>query len=138
MAFSQCLFKRILGYSRIFNISFMFATLENTCVFSLFFTFYTLTMLGVTLWAIIYNINIVHKNYNNSLKRRVGLLLLLMSLAGVPPFLGFWAKLLVIGVVLEISNYFLVVIILGSSTVILIVYLYVSLTVITLKQFYNL
>jgi formate hydrogenlyase subunit 3/multisubunit Na+/H+ antiporter MnhD subunit len=47
MALSQCLLKRVLGYSRVFNMSFMLARLGDTHVLALFFGFYTLTMGGV-------------------------------------------------------------------------------------------
>jgi NADH-ubiquinone oxidoreductase chain 2 len=138
MALSQCLLKRVLGYSRVFNMSFMLARLGDTHVLALFFGFYTLTMGGVAFWGLSYNIRVIYKNYNNRIKSGAGLLLLLLSLGGVPPFLGFWAKLLVIGRILGPGNYIIIVTILVFSAVILVVYLHTRLTVATLKQSYNL
>lgn len=138
VAFSQSVFKRILGYSRVFNLSFMLISLEDANVLTTFFLFYALTILGVVLWGLTHNVNVVHKNYSYRIKSGAGLVLLLISLGGVPPFLGFWAKLVVLGGVLDAWGYTMGAILLAGSAVMLVTYLYVGLTALVLKQSYGL
>merc|ERR1712105_190325 len=55
---------------------------------------------------------------------KVCLILTIMSLGGLPPFLGFLSKLIIIKNIILLTNTLLLIIIIYSSIIVLIIYIY--------------
>nr|QCC71382.1 NADH dehydrogenase subunit 2 [Altica viridicyanea] len=134
MGFNQISLRKILAYSSINHIAWMLASLLNfKTLWSIYFSIYTI--MNISIIMIFSNLNIFFSsqinmslNFNKLLK-----LLFLMnffSLGGLPPFLGFLPKWLVIEALISNNSYGLSIILIFLTLVTL--YFYIRLTFSTL------
>jgi len=114
IALAQTNFKRLLAYSTISHVGFLFMGLANSSPLgyaaSMFYAM-SYSVMGAAAFASIIllsragfeaeNISDFRGLWKNNPLHAMLVLFIMASLAGVPPFLGFWAKLVVIGAALD-------------------------------------
>ncbi len=113
-ALAQTNFKRLLAYSTISHVGFLFMGLANgtnTGYAAAMFYALSYSLMGAAGFASIIllsrrgfdaeNISDFRGLWKNDPLHALMILFIMASLAGVPPFLGFWSKLLVIGAALD-------------------------------------
>lgn len=94
---NQLVLKRVLAYSRMFNIGWMVCAAYSPVVFLKFFSIYTVTLLVLVRW-----LEITRAVMRGGLSLRVRkleknvMLLVIGGVAGIPPLLGFWGKVIVL------------------------------------------
>jgi NADH-quinone oxidoreductase subunit N len=114
IALAQTNFKRLLAYSTISHVGFLFMGLANSSNLGYAAAmFYALSyaLMGAAAFAAIIllsrrgfdaeRISDFRGLWKSSPLHALLILFIMASLAGVPPFLGFWAKLVVIGAALD-------------------------------------
>ncbi|MFA6985020.1 MAG: NADH-quinone oxidoreductase subunit NuoN [Arenimonas sp.] len=114
IALAQTNFKRLLAYSTISHVGFLFMGLANASPLgyaaSMFYALSYAVMGAAAFAAIILlsrrgfdaeNISDFRGLWKTNPLHALLILFIMASLAGVPPFLGFWAKLVVIGAALD-------------------------------------
>ena len=130
VAIVQTNLKRMLAYSTISNVGFIIlgftAGTPDGYTAALFYTLiYILVALGsfgVILIASRKGFEADHLDHYKGLYKRdpllaLAMMMLMFSTAGVPPFVGFWAKLRIFQALLETNHFWLVVISAGMSVV---------------------
>jgi NADH-quinone oxidoreductase subunit N len=114
IALAQTNFKRLLAYSTISHVGFLFMGLANSSPLgyaSAMFYAISYAIMGAAAFASIIllsrtgfeaeNIADFRGLWKSNPLHALLVLFIMASLAGVPPFLGFWAKLVVIGAALD-------------------------------------
>ncbi len=125
--------KRFLAYSSISHVGYMLiglstSTLVGLHAFFIYIFVYMLTVLaffGLILSlkknqenkSIIYLTDLLHINDKNSSLLKVLFVLVIFSMAGIPPLLGFFSKFYIFFSSIEASSYFLVLVGVISSTI---------------------
>jgi len=115
----------ILAYSSINNINWIIISVGiNLQLFTLFILFYIVIIIGL----ILYNWNpyvrtFIQINMSQSYDK-LFLLFLLLSLGGLPPFIGFISKLIILKRILSVTNLIFTTILIYSSIIVLIMYTY--------------
>ena len=130
VAIVQTNLKRMLAYSTISNVGFIIlgftAGTPDGYTAALYYTLiYILVALGsfgVILIASRKGFEADHLDHYKGLYKRdpllaLAMMMLMFSTAGVPPFVGFWAKLRIFQALLETNHFWLVVISAGMSVV---------------------
>jgi len=128
-ALKQRKIKRLLAYSAISHVGYLLlvfsvASLEGNQ--ALFFYLFVYMITGIGIWGIVLSLE-VQNNYKNlsSLSflvkanpiLAITFTLLLFSLAGVPPLVGFYAKMQVFLISIESSMYFLTTLAILTSVI---------------------
>lgn len=123
--------KKILAYSSIFSGSWLLLTVGEYYIFFLFFFIYTLRLIVALIAITDVGVRVGgDTNLNINRRRRFLIILGLLRIGGVPPFLGFFGKILIlIKSLFVISYYFLICIIISS---VYIIYIYIRLFYISL------
>ena len=127
----------ILAYSRINNLTWMLLCLYENYVLSIFFIIiYIIIILGIFLCyynsEIIYKIELKFLSYWN----KIYIIFIFLSLGGIPPLLGFLRKIICIKYLINITNIFLFFLIIIRTLIILIMYIFFSISVILLSPAY--
>jgi len=133
LGLAQSQIKRLLAYSTIAHLGFILLALslnteEALDSFLFYIIQYTITNLNVFLIIIAFNYllcSLVQKNlvikdikyiseltnqYNKNPILTISFIICLLSMAGIPPFIGFYSKLFVLFSAISISEYFLAII----------------------------
>lgn len=103
----------------------------------IYFTLYALTIIVLTSIIRQQNTNTINKTISINKTKKINLYLIILSLGGMPPLLGFFPKIIVISGVLLTSRILLPLALVASSIVNLYFYLrmtYSSLVVISTNQ----
>nr|YP_010937770.1 NADH dehydrogenase subunit 2 [Ossuaria sichuanensis]WKW96217.1 NADH dehydrogenase subunit 2 [Ossuaria sichuanensis] len=135
MGLNQNSLKKLIAYSSIFNMGLLLCTVKNNTIWIyLLFTYSSLIfLLG-------FNIIKMNMNYINQLIIlesnfffKMNLFLILLSLGGVPPLMGFTIKLLVIEFLME--NLFLINLIMIIISSLLVMFFYMRIMYLSLMFF---
>lgn len=125
-AIYQVKLKRLLAYSAITNAAYLTVLLSTNGFFSIFsFVFYlisyVLVVLGIFIiftnlrnWSTgshLFHISSLTNLYEINSALALCLLVLIFSLAGIPPFLGFFSKLFVFYTLITNNNIFIAILI---------------------------
>nr|YP_009926434.1 NADH dehydrogenase subunit 2 [Lysmata amboinensis]QNH68777.1 NADH dehydrogenase subunit 2 [Lysmata amboinensis] len=133
---NQTLMRKLLAYSSINHLGWMLASLFcSTPVMFNYFIIYSLMTISVALILNIsqmFHINHVISSSFKSSPLKLYLFLSLLSLGGLPPFLGFFPKLLVISVLTTQNNILWVSILLMSALLTLFFYVRITISSVTL------
>jgi len=114
----------ILAFSRINNLSWILLGLNNRIQVSIYyFLIYTFLLFGILVLYWNPSISILNQMNAYPYNYRILILLTIFSLAGLPPFLGFLGKIIVLKQTLYFTNFIFLVIIVFRSLFIL--YLYI-------------
>lgn len=125
----EILVKRLIGYSRVFNIGWLLIVISNPRVFLLTFITYRITFFTVRMFFFKKSIEKVYKINLSTQVESLIFLVLVIRLAGVPPFLGFWFKVLAIRLMIGYLKFILILIFFIGSVFTLKAYLSLSLKV---------
>nr|ARO46875.1 NADH dehydrogenase subunit 2 [Metrioptera ussuriana] len=124
---NQSSLRKLMAYSSINHVGWMIAAMivgEN--MWELYFIIYTLLSLSIVLVFHMHQIYHMNQNFltmtNDSVTKSC-MFLLLLSLGGLPPFLGFFPKWLIIQTLTEMNYQFVVVIMVVMTLVTLFYYL---------------
>nr|WLR81272.1 NADH dehydrogenase subunit 2 [Dercas lycorias] len=141
--FNQTSIRKLMTFSSINNLGWLLSALmisEN--MWLLYFSFYTFMIFIMCLMFFYMNIfylnQIINLNLNFSLK--ISLFINFFSLGGLPPFMGFFPKWMIINYMISYNLYFMIFIFLMSSLIMLffyirIIYLTILLNFFKLKWF---
>nr|YP_010692496.1 NADH dehydrogenase subunit 2 [Dercas lycorias]WBV74649.1 NADH dehydrogenase subunit 2 [Dercas lycorias] len=141
--FNQTSIRKLMTFSSINNLGWLLSSLmisEN--MWLLYFSFYTFMIFIMCLMFFYMNIfylnQIINLNLNFSLK--ISLFINFFSLGGLPPFMGFFPKWMIINYMISYNLYFMIFIFLMSSLIMLffyirIIYLTILLDFFKLKWF---
>nr|QHF17687.1 NADH dehydrogenase subunit 2 [Trichiosoma vitellina] len=96
LGLNQTSLKLIIAYSSINHISWMMISIMiNMVTFIMYFIIYSITILIISLMMNNMNINYLNqlfKNNNMNMYNKINILSLMMSMGGIPPFIGFLPK----------------------------------------------
>lgn len=115
--------KKIISFSSINQISWIILRLINNKIFKIYLIFYFLLIWIIIKSIIFFNLKYLNQIYNLNLKNKFIKLFIFinfLSLGGLPPFLGFYPKILVI---LKTNNLIITLIIVIFTIISLFIYL---------------
>nr|ADA69779.1 NADH dehydrogenase subunit 2 [Glyptonotus cf. antarcticus FK-2009] len=124
--FNETLLRKILSFSSISHMAWMFVgMLMGGSVWFIYFLLYCL--ISLSLMFLLMKYQIFHMNQislkSGSMWSELNVGFSLMSLSGLPPFLGFLPKWLIIQISLGDSQLFIIMILIGTSLITLFYYL---------------
>nr|YP_009868525.1 NADH dehydrogenase subunit 2 [Cofana yasumatsui]QKG63355.1 NADH dehydrogenase subunit 2 [Cofana yasumatsui] len=125
LGFNQMSFRMILGYSSIFNLSFICSCVNMTYIWTMYMLVYSFMLLSLSVFFQYLNLNYTNQFLMNeiSLFNKISIWIVFLSMAGVPPMIGFFNKLMVIEYLINLDNMLLVTIMILSSLIISYYYL---------------
>jgi len=120
--------KRVFGYSRIINLSWLLASTWSWRRMGFFFLIYFLTVLALCGFISLNNVELSYK-INSGLRANDGLLLggCVLGLGGLPPFINFWAKLTILKTLVEAGWVSIIAGLMLSLITSWLIYVYISL-----------
>nr|WHN64459.1 NADH dehydrogenase subunit 2 [Brachytarsina amboinensis] len=129
---NQTSIRKLMAYSSVNNLSWMLSSMNNHKLMMIYFLIYSL--MSFSLIMIFNMLKISHMNQlfmmMNNKSMKIFIMLNTISMAGMPPFLGFIPKWLVIQELIFFNNYFLSWMLMMSSLIM--IYLYLRLYYMTL------
>nr|YP_010238879.1 NADH dehydrogenase subunit 2 [Anoplophora horsfieldi]QTE20928.1 NADH dehydrogenase subunit 2 [Anoplophora horsfieldi] len=130
LGFNQISLRKIMAYSSINHISWMLASLlHNQMIWMIYFSIYSIITFNIIIILKILNIFYLNQlfnamNFSKSIK--FSFLLNFFSLGGLPPFLGFFPKWLVINNLILNNFFFLSILLIIFTLITLYFYLRIS------------
>lgn len=113
----QIKYRKLLAYSSIAQIGYLLVALHSNEILLLYLIQYTLTTI-----LLLYLFTSIDKNNKGLLKLlqtnnyiTFSLTILFISLSGIPPLYGFFAKLEIINILMNLDNYLLIIIVIVTS-----------------------
>nr|QZZ18323.1 NADH dehydrogenase subunit 2 [Kaukania anser] len=132
---NQCSMKKIISYSSIFNMGLLLISIKSNLVWIYYLLIYSI--LTWMLIFLIFKINVFYVNQmimNESLLfNKITFWLLMLSMGGLPPLIGFSIKLIIIE--FSISNLLIFNLVLIISFSLLVMFFYVRMTYLSLLFF---
>nr|YP_002456243.1 NADH dehydrogenase subunit 2 [Deracantha onos]ABV23664.1 NADH dehydrogenase subunit 2 [Deracantha onos] len=129
---NQSSLRKLMAYSSINHVGWMISAMmvgEN--MWELYFLIYTLLSLSIVLMFNLFEVHHINQNFltlSNNRNSKTLMFLLLLSLGGLPPFLGFLPKWLIIQTLSELNYQFTVVIMVVTTLITLFYYLRLTFT----------
>nr|YP_010554782.1 NADH dehydrogenase subunit 2 [Potamyia horvati]UYO79428.1 NADH dehydrogenase subunit 2 [Potamyia horvati] len=109
--------RKIITYSSIYNFSWMFSSLMiSEILFFLFMLIYSILLLNLVMMFHLLNLNNLNQLFTIKTKSLLSfsLMISLLSLAGLPPFLGFLGKWMISFMFIQFNNFFILIVIMFS------------------------
>nr|APX40837.1 NADH dehydrogenase subunit 2 [Calomicrus suturalis] len=132
LGFNQISTRKIMAYSSINHIAWMLASMSNFKMiwFSYFFIYSSITFNIVMIFYTlnIFNLNQLFLSLNSSKLMKMFFMMNFLSLGGLPPFLGFLPKWLVISNLINNNFYMLSFILIVSTLITLFFYIRITLS----------
>ena len=127
--------KKIIAFSSINQLRWILLTLNLNKLINLYLIFYF-----YIIWTILKLFKYINFNFLNQIYRikfktkflKIFLFFRIFSLAGLPPFLGFFPKIIII---FKINNIYIIFILLIFSIIILFLYLRISISIILINSY---
>lgn len=125
---SQTSLRKILGYSSIFNIGFLISLINNNSLWFVYLLLYSLILMCILLIFSNLIINYINQLIINefNLINKITIWVVILSLGGIPPILGFISKLITIEFLIVQGDLLIVLIIIFLSLVVIFFYTRVS------------
>lgn len=127
---NQTSLRKIIAFSSINHLGWILAGIiynENIWLtYFLFYIFLNFRVVFIFNNLKLFNINQTFKIFNSNLFLKLSLFIVFLSLGGLPPFLGFFPKWLIIETIIFINIYFLLTFILFLTLITLYFYLRIS------------
>ena len=124
---NQTSLRKIIAFSSINHLGWIIRGLLNTeilwFIYFLFYCFLNICVIYFFYNFKLFNINQTFKIFNSNKFLNVSIFVLLISLGGLPPFLGFFPKWIIIELIVKNNLYFLLLIILIFTLITLYFYL---------------
>lgn len=127
---NQTSLRKIIAFSSINHLGWIVAgILNNQNIWKIYFIFYC--FLSITIVYLfnslkIFNLNQIFSSLNFQFLIKIIIFLPLLSLGGLPPFLGFFPKWLIIDLLIKINLIFLLIVIINFTLITLYFYLRIS------------
>ena len=135
---NQTHLRKILAFSSINHIGWLLSSLliRETLILTYFVIYCLISLSIVVLFQLKQAFHFNHiLNFDISRKRKILIFFSLLSLGGLPPFIGFIPKWMVIQELAEGGNFFLLFILLASALITLYFYLRISTSSLTLRTY---
>uniref|UniRef100_A0AB38ZH99 NADH-ubiquinone oxidoreductase chain 2 n=1 Tax=Cicadellidae gen. 1 sp. 2 XYW-2023a TaxID=3078490 RepID=A0AB38ZH99_9HEMI len=102
-------FKKVMGFSSIFNLGFLIYLVNLGSFWLVYFFMYSFMIFSIFLFLYNYGIEYFNQLYVCGLSffSKISFWFLFLSMGGMPPMFGFFAKLLVIEFCLVMNDYFI-------------------------------
>nr|AWV83406.1 NADH dehydrogenase subunit 2 [Vagitanus terminalis] len=123
--------RKIMGYSSIYNLSWIFGgMLINNYSWMIYFLIYSLTLLLICNLMSNHNINYLNQLFlfSSSIFKSILMLMIFLSMSGLPPFVGFLPKFMVISGLLSMNMSLLSLFLLMTALLTLFFYLRIAMT----------
>nr|WMV00311.1 NADH dehydrogenase subunit 2 [Maoricicada campbelli] len=123
--------RKIIAYSSIYNLSWIFSGIMIINYSWLIYYFiYSFTLMAVCYMFNLFNINYINQFVMSSFNfsKSVMMMIIFMSMGGLPPFLGFFPKLIMIYCLLLNKMLFICVLLLMTALIVLFFYLRIVIT----------
>nr|WRQ18251.1 NADH dehydrogenase subunit 2 [Nandigallia matai] len=102
MGITQNSIRKILGYSSIFNMGFMLTSINKNSIWMSFMLTYSTTLLMTILLMTKYKMFYINQVMSNdSLTSKLNIWIIMLSLGGLPPMIGFMGKFMIIQTMME-------------------------------------
>nr|AML26794.1 NADH dehydrogenase subunit 2 [Scarabaeidae sp. BMNH 1274753] len=138
MGINQVSLRKILAYSSINHIAWMLASLMFIeTIWTYYFTIYSIITINIVIIFKKFNIFYIKQLFtsmNNHPMIKFFFMLNFFSLAGLPPFLGFFPKWLTIQVLIQNNFYFVTFILIITTLMTLYFYMRITLSTLTLTM----
>nr|YP_010988601.1 NADH dehydrogenase subunit 2 [Pteroptyx valida]WOR80758.1 NADH dehydrogenase subunit 2 [Pteroptyx valida] len=135
MSFNQISMRKLMAFSSINHMGWMMAAMmtEKT-IWMLYFLIYTMITINISLtMKNMYYLNQLFMLMNESFSTKIMFMLNFLSLSGIPPFLGFLPKWLVIQTMIEYKMMFLSIIMILFTLIMIFVYMRISMSTLIMK-----
>nr|AXS66251.1 NADH dehydrogenase subunit 2 [Cucujoidea sp. 5 KM-2017] len=137
MSWNQIDIKKILAFSSINHMSWMLSIMFlNHSIWMFYFIIYMFITLSLILMLKIYNYNLLTQIYNfSNMNKNLKLLFFcnLLSLSGLPPFMGFFPKWMVLMTLMNENFYFLSFLLIMFTLLVIYIYLMLMFNSLTIK-----
>nr|AWV84329.1 NADH dehydrogenase subunit 2 [Chonosia atrodorsalis] len=123
--------RSIISYSSIYNLGWIIAGINSmSCIWFIYFLIYSLTLFMVCYMFSSYNVNYLNQFFMiyNGFYSWLIMMTLFMSMGGLPPFLGFLPKMIMVYCLVNEEFYTICMILLMSALMVLFFYLRVIFT----------
>nr|WRQ18264.1 NADH dehydrogenase subunit 2 [Onukigallia onukii] len=128
MGLLQNSIRKILVYSSIFNLGFLIPSISMNSVWMTYFFIYMISLFMIILPLNEMNatyINQITLNEKNTLSK-VNIFMIMISMGGMPPMLGFLGKLMVIELMTNMQELIITLLMISSSIVVMFFYMRLS------------
>nr|YP_010582948.1 NADH dehydrogenase subunit 2 [Typhlocyba choui]UGN61394.1 NADH dehydrogenase subunit 2 [Typhlocyba choui] len=134
MSLNQNSIKKMIGYSSIFNMSFILSIIKSNLMWTLYLVFYFLLMFMLSLILKMTNNNFINQMvFSDSMVNKMTLWTTLLSLGGMPPMIGFYTKYMVMTLMIEMK--FLTLIFMMVMTSLVVMFFYLRMTFMSIMLF---
>nr|AWV83341.1 NADH dehydrogenase subunit 2 [Muda kuroiwae] len=123
--------RSILGYSSIYNLSWIFSgILTMNYSWMMYFIIYSINLFMMCYFFNLMNINYMNQFFmcSDNMVKSLFLMVNFLSIGGIPPFLGFFPKLIIIYFMLQSDNIIVCLIMVMFALIVLFFYLRLVLT----------
>nr|UPX88317.1 NADH dehydrogenase subunit 2 [Dilophus febrilis] len=138
---NQTSLRKIMAFSSINHLAWMLlAMIFNDILWLTYFLLYSFLILSIVFFFNMFNLSYINQMYlmfsdNNSMK--IYFMINFLSLGGLPPFLGFAPKFLIIETLMSLNYYFILTIFIIMNLITLYFYLRISLGAFLIKNTNN-
>nr|UQS75777.1 NADH dehydrogenase subunit 2 [Systropus sp. 2 YXA-2022a] len=133
--------RKIMAFSSISHIGWMMATIiynkNNLIIYFFIYTFIISSLISLFKFFNLYQINQLSNMYMCSIFLKIGLIINLLSLGGMPPLLGFLPKWILINYLINLNQLLLLSVLVLSSLLTLYMYMRLSLNMFMLNFWTN-
>lgn len=127
---NQTSLRKLIAFSSINHLGWIVAgILNNQSIWKVYFIFYcflSITIIFLFNRLKIFNLNQIFSSFNFKFLIKTIIFIPLLSLGGLPPFLGFFPKWIVINLLTDINLIFLLILIINFTLITLYFYLRIS------------
>lgn len=124
LGLNQNSIKKLIGYSSIFNIGFILSVIKFNLIWIYYLIVYSILMVILILLIKMKSIHLVNQLiFSRSIVISISIWINLLSMAGIPPLIGFSVKYMVIICIIKIKLNFIIFIILITSLLVMFFYL---------------
>nr|YP_010582909.1 NADH dehydrogenase subunit 2 [Aguriahana triangularis]UGN61329.1 NADH dehydrogenase subunit 2 [Aguriahana triangularis] len=133
MGLNQNSMKKIIGYSSIFNMGFIMSVLKFNLVWTMYLMIYSM-LLFMMVWVLnTYNVNYINQMvFSETIINSMSLWIILLSMGGMPPLMGFSIKYMVMWYLISMNFIFMISVMVMIS--LLIMFLYLRMTFLSLMN----
>nr|YP_010727921.1 NADH dehydrogenase subunit 2 [Bothrogonia lata]WDZ68102.1 NADH dehydrogenase subunit 2 [Bothrogonia lata] len=128
--------RKMLGYSSIYNMAYMCSCIKMISIWSMFMINYSIVITSVLLMFMKLNIyyfnQIMINSFNKSMN--ISIWMLMLSLGGIPPMMGFLGKLMVLEYLISINQFALTALMVISSLPVMFYYMRCSFMSMTMSS----
>nr|YP_010270135.1 NADH dehydrogenase subunit 2 [Karenia caelatata]UJX86996.1 NADH dehydrogenase subunit 2 [Karenia caelatata] len=123
--------RKIISYSSIYNLGWIISGIYTMNYgWLIYYFFYSMTLMMVCYSFYVFGINYLNQFFINSIKYEgmLMMMIILLSMGGMPPFLGFMPKMIMVYCLILSNNYFCCFVLLISALMVMFFYLRIVFT----------